>query len=89
VADGGADAHPPREPPAGQTGILTLAFIALSATPAAAGVPNSRCIDGYICFWTGPDFTGVITGYQNPVHNNCGTVTERSPLNVDTLETGS
>jgi hypothetical protein len=37
------------------------------ATPAtAAPQPNSHRPVGYVCFWTGPNYTGTMTAYPNP-----------------------
>ncbi|TDD95824.1 peptidase inhibitor family I36 protein [Actinomadura rubrisoli] len=49
------------------------------AAPAgAAAVPSHRCPQGYVCFWTEPNFQGKMTVYQNPVSHSCGK-TEAQP----------
>ncbi|GAA4339490.1 hypothetical protein GCM10023086_74500 [Streptomyces venetus] len=38
-------------------------------------MPSDRRPEGYVCFWTGPNYTGVMSVYSNPVnHNSCDAI---------------
>lgn len=58
-----------------------LSAVALAGTlslPAAASAhapakPSSHCPEGYVCFWTGPHYSGTIHVYD-PVSYYCDTV---------------
>ncbi|MFI0406561.1 peptidase inhibitor family I36 protein [Actinomadura sp. 3N508] len=42
------------------------------AAPAEAlAGPSHRCPEGYVCFWSGPDFTGTMYVWHNPVSHYC------------------
>jgi Peptidase inhibitor family I36 len=54
------------------TGGLALApSLASAAQAAVPAVHSPRCPQGYVCFWTGPSFSGEMKVYQNPVSHTC------------------
>ncbi|CAL9327313.1 peptidase inhibitor family I36 protein [Streptomyces sp. SudanB182_2057] len=48
--------------------LAVAGVLAASLAPAstASAIPNDRCPEGYVCFWTGYDFTGTMSVYNNP-----------------------
>lgn len=42
---------------------------------SAEAAPSSRCPEGYVCFWSGDNFTGTMTVYENPKNHTCSTIT--------------
>lgn len=65
--------------------ILTTspAGAAQAATPSAI---DALCPQGYVCFWSGPNFTGDLQVYSNPTYHTCDTTPAqpaRSIINRD------
>jgi hypothetical protein len=57
---------------AGPAVLAAAGTIALLAGPSAqASVPSDRCPQGYVCFWTGEDFSGEMRVYNNPAYHDC------------------
>ncbi|WP_326798569.1 peptidase inhibitor family I36 protein [Streptomyces sp. NBC_01808] len=59
--------------------LAVAAAVATSAVVPTAGgaqaVPSDRCPEGYVCFWTGPNFTGTMTVFENPSGlNDCDAI---------------
>jgi hypothetical protein len=48
------------------------AVAALSFTAAGPASADAQCPQNTVCFWTGPNFTGEMSTYENPVSHECG-----------------
>jgi hypothetical protein len=57
------------------TVLAGAALLSLGATGAANAdpdLPYLPCPDGYVCFFSGPNFTGDMAVHKNPENHDCG-----------------
>ncbi|MEU7488594.1 peptidase inhibitor family I36 protein [Streptomyces sp. NPDC042319] len=68
--------------------LFSIAFAsgaaAMAVAPAdnATAAPSEKCPEGYVCFWTGPNFTGTMTVHHEPGDTGCTAVSGTSARTV-------
>ncbi|MFC5835905.1 peptidase inhibitor family I36 protein [Nonomuraea insulae] len=61
---------------------IAVAAIGGPELAQAPADPTNRCPSGYVCFWSGPHFTGEMSLQKNPASHSCGTTPVASARTV-------
>lgn len=62
--------------------VLAAAGLVAAAALPAGSASADDCAAGYVCFYTGADYTGTMTSYGNPETHICGGIPRAPALSV-------